>query len=263
MSNDQVKKKKGKVAGEVVAESATHKLASEPEAHKSKSSGKASPRSTRRVTLKIEDLQAKVTPSPQSRHTAAPQDGAIVRLFDGLSSLNTPLANQNIPDDQNPIKRLATAIKDARMERRITQKELAHAVGVDTSFIAHLETLKENGALPSYARSQALERTLGFNQNELWTMVENARALMVWKRMKVQEELRLFELAEQGLVVPTETQATVDFSHVLSEEVSAQDFIETLSDLLKIINDPSKREHMRAFLRTHADPDDAPESVES
>ena len=256
MSDNQPKKKKDKRADEM----ATRKLASESATHKTKLGSKATSHTARRVTLKIEDGQVEKLSSPQATSTAPSQASATMKLFENLSNLNTPLANQDIPDDQDPIKKLARAIREARAESRMTQKELARVVGVDTSFIAHLETLKESGALPSYSRSQALERALGFQNQEIWVMVENARALMAWKRMRVQEELRVFELAEQGITVPTATQEAADFTYVLSEEVSAQDLIETLSDLLKIINDPSKRDDVRALLRAHADHDDSPEA---
>ncbi len=68
---------------------------------------------------------------------------------------------------------------------------------VHTSFVVHLETLRENDALPSFSKCAKIEQVLDLEERHLWDLAEEVRRL---KGIKRDEALRNFNLLHEELL---------------------------------------------------------------
>jgi transcriptional regulator with XRE-family HTH domain len=202
---------------------------------------------TRLITLRVSTEGSKGAEIGENHSTTQSKQGGSGSLATNL--LEVASAEQGISEGQNPLRQLAEKIRTGRKRRGLTQQQLADALGMHISFIAHLETLKDNGALPGYQRTSALERELEFERHELWELVEKARILMEWRRTRLVEALKKTELQRYGIDVPS---AEKDHKVELSKEVSPEQLIEMFDNMIKVANDPVRRERMISSLREQA-----------
>ena len=145
--------------------------------------------------------------------------------------LQAPLPT--LPDAQNPLLKVSNLIKSSRKKQKLTQQQLADAVGVHISFIAHLETLREKDALPSYGRTTAIERTLGLKERELWNLTEAVRAFKGSKRAQAIKRFHDIELEVQG-IIPKQQLVSENATSVLHEQVKVESHnVESISAILR------------------------------
>lgn len=159
-------------------------------------------------------------------------------------------------DSQNAITSLATAIAQARTDAGLSQSTLAARVECHPSFLARLERLESDGALPSPETTARIEKELGLSSGTLWLKVEAARKQMKHHRAILREEAAKIEL-ERNNLNPAATPAQKGRGRALEQELlSRSDLDEATSnairkiwpDLLAAFADPTRRAMIELFI---------------
>jgi transcriptional regulator with XRE-family HTH domain len=226
------------------------------------------------ATVTLEDLmsgQFRVLVIDGNQRVSNSERGAVKHSDELLSALpglkvgsilhvDTVPMNTQLSDEQNPLKQLAERVRTSRKALGWTQQRLADSIGAHISFIGHLETLKDNDALPGYTRTALIERVLRLEQGELWKLVERAHTLLDWKRGQAVQHLRSIELSEQGIHLKTDALGLIVVISLSNEEENCRGnneknriAVEMLADMAMVIGDTAQREAIRPILRQHAD----------
>ena len=188
----------------------------------------------------------------------------IDKMMEALTSSDTSLAAFGLPEEQNPVRLLAERVRQARNEKGLTQQQLATLIGVHISSIAHLETLKDDGALPGHSRSIALERTLGLKDGEIWALVEQARAVMRWRRSVYQQQFQNLEMLRQG-VSPQKAEQNFSIQLPLPSDSAEADAeigqaLEIVQSVLKLMQNSEQRARLLDFVHTELSQSQEPNS---
>jgi transcriptional regulator with XRE-family HTH domain len=143
--------------------------------------------------------------------------------------------------------RLVTLIKEAREKKGWTQKQLADAVGVTSSFITKLEA---GQTLPSTDLGMALTRALELSLDEVLEELENARAETSQQRIRTRGAAVRGALRTRGAARPPATLPAPEMNaEEIAREIAADADLQAAYRNLKLaLADPQKRQAVLVVL---------------
>ena len=147
----------------------------------------------------------------------------------------------------------AIMIRQARQEKKWTQRQLAEQIGCTPGFVNKIEA---GASLPGYERCLALASVLGLSSEELWSQIEKAKTEVIKKRIQSRGTIIQKTLTPQDTPrAPSAESAphTIDASEIARDLEQNPTLRSAYMTLKKLLEDDKLREGILQILNTFAD----------